>query len=619
MSGIFISYRRDDTGGYAGRLDDDLRGRFGADRIFRDLENIEPGVDFVEALERAIGSCSALIALIGRHWLATDLPGRRRLADEDDFVVQEIRKALDQNILVIPVLVGGATMPSGADLPPALRRLSRLNALEISDSRWRFDVERLIARLEASMAGPDDAGEGVDRLERAPVDPLPPSPPPAQPSRRAIGRTGWAIAAAAVTLVLVLVAAALVPRSDKGPGPPSRVDFWVQWEDRELAELEKVVDGFRRDHPGVEVNLRGGVDEAILTKEVKAGRGPDLAANSGIDKLGKFCTSGDYQDLGSAVAQKRIDPAVFQPLAWQAVTFEGRHCALPYMADTVGLYYNRSLFEGDGIPAPPRTASELTTMAKKLTKFNPDGSIRVAGFIPLLHTGVPGAVGYGQNYINRFVATFGATFLDARNRATLTSAAWIDFFNWQRQLVDFYGYDKLVAFVSGLPHDALERGQVAMELDGEWRAGEKPDFDYGIAPFPVSDLRADLYGASDVTVGLIVLPRGSRNPELALDLARYLATEPGPVLRFAKAIRNIPTTRDSVEDLLLEGDAAYLPFLQAFKHRLSTSPPVLRAGPEPYYAPVLEFLTRWQQGDAIDLRTGLREVNDEIAKALPKS
>jgi hypothetical protein len=135
---IFISYRRDDSGGWAGRLYDRLSQHFGRDNVFMDIDTIEPGLDFVEVIGQAVGSCDALIALIGKQWLTlTDDAGRRRLDDPEDFVRLEIAAALARNIRVIPALVQGARMPRSPDLPDVLRMLARRNAHEISDTGSR--------------------------------------------------------------------------------------------------------------------------------------------------------------------------------------------------------------------------------------------------------------------------------------------------------------------------------------------------------------------------------------------------------------------------------------------------------------------------------------------------
>ena len=117
MKGIFISYRRDDAAGYAGRLYDRLAAHFGRDRVFMDVEGIEPGVDFVDAIEGAVGSCEVLIVIIGKDWLAADAVGKRRLDDPGDFVRIETAAALARNIRVVPVLVDDAEMPRAKQLP----------------------------------------------------------------------------------------------------------------------------------------------------------------------------------------------------------------------------------------------------------------------------------------------------------------------------------------------------------------------------------------------------------------------------------------------------------------------------------------------------------------------
>lgn len=166
VSRIFLSYRRDDTAGYAGRLYDRLLAKFGSESVFRDIDSIEPGVDFVGAIDQAVRGCDAFVAVIGNSWLtATDRSGKRRLDDPDDHLRNEIAAALRANLLVIPVLVERAPMPAASDLPPPLARLTRHNAIELSDDRWNYDIERLIARLEAALSGRDQSRLQVPGLE----------------------------------------------------------------------------------------------------------------------------------------------------------------------------------------------------------------------------------------------------------------------------------------------------------------------------------------------------------------------------------------------------------------------------------------------------------------------
>jgi hypothetical protein len=156
MRNIFISYRREDTAPYAGRLYDRLKTAFGDDRLFMDIDHIEPGEDFFEIIQARVAESDVLLALIGRSWLsATDADGKRRIDNPEDFVRYELRAALTSpTTRVIPVLVGGAAMPRMQQLPEEIARLSRRNAFEVSDLRFHQDVDRLIDALNDGIDVP---------------------------------------------------------------------------------------------------------------------------------------------------------------------------------------------------------------------------------------------------------------------------------------------------------------------------------------------------------------------------------------------------------------------------------------------------------------------------------
>ena len=146
---IFISYRRADSADVAGRIYDRLAGDFGESAVFKDVDSIPPGVDFKEHLEKAVGRCKVFLAVIGDQWLeARDSMPNNRLQDPRDFVRIELEAALNRKILVIPLLVRGAKMPSEEDLPPTLQKLIYRNALSIrSDPDFHRDVDRLIEAI----------------------------------------------------------------------------------------------------------------------------------------------------------------------------------------------------------------------------------------------------------------------------------------------------------------------------------------------------------------------------------------------------------------------------------------------------------------------------------------
>lgn len=154
-SGIFISYRRDDASGHAGRLYDRLRAHFGSNEIFRDIDNIGPGDDFVARVEQAVGSCQVLLAVIGRNWAgATPGSDQRRIDEPDDWVRLEVAAALTRGVRIIPVLVQNASTPDSNELPGPLKPLARRQALGLDDDRWEFDCSRLIKAIEASVGAP---------------------------------------------------------------------------------------------------------------------------------------------------------------------------------------------------------------------------------------------------------------------------------------------------------------------------------------------------------------------------------------------------------------------------------------------------------------------------------
>jgi hypothetical protein len=149
--GIFISYRRQETAWPARQLYDVLVEHFPAEQVFKDVDNIEPGEDFVQRITAAVGSCDVLLALIGPQWLTmTDKDGHRRLDDPEDVVRLEIETALARKIWVIPILVDEARMPGAKELPATLAPLVRRNAVEISPVT--FDTKRLIAAVQKSLA-----------------------------------------------------------------------------------------------------------------------------------------------------------------------------------------------------------------------------------------------------------------------------------------------------------------------------------------------------------------------------------------------------------------------------------------------------------------------------------
>jgi len=202
---VFISYRQEDSGGWAGRLEDDLADRFGTQRVFRDVK-LPFGVDYQDHIERTLDSVRVVVVVIGPSWTTVKgADGTPRLEQPDDLLRREIERALERrDVDVIPVLVQRARMPAPHELPPSVRALARRQAIELSDARWSHDMGQLIAHLCEVL---DDTSA---------VRPVPP-PPPRPDDRRERGGSDdgshehgprttneWLIAAGAMLAATVL-------------------------------------------------------------------------------------------------------------------------------------------------------------------------------------------------------------------------------------------------------------------------------------------------------------------------------------------------------------------------------------------------------------------------------
>ena len=159
-AGLFISYRRSDAGPYARLLQVQFAKRLPGTPVFMDLDSIEAGTDFAEAIKAGVNSCRVLVALIGPKWLdLRDKEGRRRLDNPDDYVRLEIRSALERRVRVIPVLIDGTEMPQRRQLPDDLSKLATLNALQMGYDRYEYDETRLITAIKKAIAtGSSDDG-----------------------------------------------------------------------------------------------------------------------------------------------------------------------------------------------------------------------------------------------------------------------------------------------------------------------------------------------------------------------------------------------------------------------------------------------------------------------------
>ncbi|WP_345539368.1 ABC transporter substrate-binding protein [Phytohabitans rumicis] len=422
----------------------------------------------------------------------------------------------------------------------------------------------------------------------------------------------------AIAAVLVLAActpgAAEKPVASPGVEASGTVEFWHFFTDREAKAIDTIVDDFRAKHPKITVVVKSGQDDTKMLQAIGAGQGPDVGLSYSTDTVGKFCASGAWLDLKPYVERDGVDLGKLQPTVRSYTEFKGKRCAMPFLADTYGFYYNKKLFTEAGITSPPKTLSELTDAAKKLTKRKADGTIERAGFLPLF--------GFYENSPSHLSPAVGAKFLNGDGTSAIGSdPAWLELLKWQKDLVDWYGYDKLEKFRASLGDEwsadhAFHKGQVAMMVDGEYRIAflrdQAKDVQFGTAPLPVSDAHPDWYGAGYVTGNVIGVSKTAKNPEAAWELIRYLTTDTGAIVKLANLIKNVPSTTDALAapgDLATDAD--FKVFIDILQNPHTVTTPPSAVGPA-YEETLATFVQKYQAGRGGDPSAGLKDVDKQI-------
>ena len=168
---------------------------------------------------------------------------------------------------------------------------------------------------------------------------------------------------------------------------------------------------YDQTHSSVQVSVVGNISDNKIVAAIRAGNAPDVASSFNSYDVGVYCGTGGWIDLAPLMKQSGISANVIPGAPRYYTQYNGTRCALPLLADAYGLYYNSQLFKAAGITHPPRTISELTADAKKLTKFNPDGSIKVLGFDPF--------IGFYENVPERWAPVFGSKWLNGSGHSIL--------------------------------------------------------------------------------------------------------------------------------------------------------------------------------------------------------
>ncbi|MFG2514502.1 ABC transporter substrate-binding protein [Streptomyces sp. NPDC048584] len=427
--------------------------------------------------------------------------------------------------------------------------------------------------------------------------------------------------ALAVTASLTLFATACTGQSGSGatddPDAETTITFWHGWSaPAEVKAVQANVDRFEKAHPNIKVKVVGNINDDKLNQALRAGgsSGPDVVSSFTTSNVGTFCSSGAFLDLKPFIEKSKLDLDAIVPKPMLDYTeFEGTRCALPLLGDAYGLYYDKDAFEAAGIEQPPKTWSEFAEVAKKLTKPKGDGYERL-GFMPNYH-------GY-ETVVDHYMSQWDHAYFDADGKSNIgKDPAFAEMFTYQKKLVDdLGGFARLEKYRNtfgdewGAEHP-FHTGQVAMQLDGEWRLGMARDagvdFEIGTAPLPVADDEVDEYGKGFLSGTIMGIAPRSEKQNAAWELVKYMTTDTEAVVSFANAIRNVPSTFEALKSPGLKTDPAFRTFLDIARHPDSNTPPASVNG-STYQTTLQDFGFQYESGKVKDLKAGLAKTAEQI-------
>jgi multiple sugar transport system substrate-binding protein len=429
------------------------------------------------------------------------------------------------------------------------------------------------------------------------------------------------VAGTAVTAALALALTACFGSSKGGasdnPDADVTITFWHGWSaPSEVKAIQATIDAFEKENPNIHVKAVGNITDDKINQALRAGgpSAPDVVSSFTTDNVGEFCTSHAFVDLTSFLEKSGVDPQKTFPAPQLSYTqYNGNQCALPLLSDAYGLYYNKDAFRAAGISGPPKTMSELDADAVKLTKASGDGFSQI-GFMPDYH--------FYESTITHFSSQWTPTYFTSDGKSNVADDAALESaMAWQKSLLDkLGGYSKLDKFRTSAGEEfsnnnAFMTGQVAMMIDGEWRAGMIDDsnskVDYGVAPFPVPDDQAAQYGKGYITGTIVGIASTSEKQNAAWEFVKYLTTDTSAVVNFANAIHNVPSTIAALASPKVSQDPNFQQFIKIASDPNSNTTPASPNGGD--YQLVLQNLGYdYQSGKESDLQSGLDDAAKQI-------
>ncbi|MEV7563624.1 ABC transporter substrate-binding protein [Streptomyces tanashiensis] len=433
-----------------------------------------------------------------------------------------------------------------------------------------------------------------------------------------------AAAALAATASIALFASACTGSAGNAaaddPKAETTITFWHGWAaPAEVKAIEDNVARFEKAHPNIKVKVVGGINDDKLGQALRAGgsNGPDVVSSFTTANVGKFCASGALADLKPFIEKDKLDLDAIFPKVLQSYTqFEGKRCSLPLLSDAYGLYYNKDQFKAAGLDpeAPPKTWSQFTEVAQKLTKAKGDSYERL-GFMP-------NYLGY-ETVLSHYMSQWkhGGYFGTDGKSTVAKDPAFAEAITYQKSLVDALGgFEKLDKYRTtfgdewGAQHP-FQTGQVAMQLDGEWRLNfvkdAKVGFEVGVAPLPVADDEIGEYGKGYLSGTIMGIAPQSRKQNAAWELVKYMTTDTDAVVNFANGIGNVPSTLEALKSPNLKFDARFKTFLDIARHPASTTSDGAVNG-SAYQETLQKFAGQYEKGQVTDLKKGLADTAAQI-------
>ncbi|KJY44906.1 MULTISPECIES: ABC transporter substrate-binding protein [unclassified Streptomyces] len=433
--------------------------------------------------------------------------------------------------------------------------------------------------------------------------------------------------ATAVAAISVLASACTGQSGNAAADDPDKevtLNFWHGWSaPSEAKAIEENIARFEKAHPNIKVKVTGNMTDDKINQALRAGgdKAPDVVSSFTTDSVGKFCNSGAFADLNPFLRKSGVDKAkVFPKTLLEYTQFNGNQCTLPLLNDAYGLVYNKDAFKAAGITEPPKTWSQFTEVAQKLTKSSGD-SYDQLGIMPTYH-------GYETTPM-RLAAQWSPQYFGADGKSGLAKdPGFASMLNAQKDLVaKLGGYEKLEKFRSTFGDEwsaehPFHKGQVAMQIDGEWRAAMAKEagvtFEIGTAPLPVPDDQAADYGKGYLSGTIMGIASGSRKQNASWELVKYMTTDTEAVVAFANAIHNVPSTLAALESPNLQVTPEFKTFLDIARHPRSNTTPAQADGGT-YQLTFQDLAYAVEKGDVADIPAGLaktdQQIDTDIAKA----